>query len=104
MAKYVSFAASRTEYDLVDRIVQRAIDEGVIPDDPEERKTLSMDLIATHVNGCPLNLLKLSEWPEKFDFAHDIVGIQRHINRRSGKLENCFLPRFAYPSSEEVAA
>lgn len=32
-----------------------------------------------------------------FDFAHDICGIIRHMDRSSypGKLTDCFVPRFA---------
>ena len=29
------------------------------------------------------------------DFMHDVAGIHRHMNRETGILENCFLPRFA---------
>jgi hypothetical protein len=29
------------------------------------------------------------------DFAHDFIGIQRHMNRESGIVENCFVPRYA---------
>ncbi len=32
---------------------------------------------------------------DAFDFAHDIVGILRHMDRRTGKLGDCFVPRFA---------
>ncbi len=55
--------------------------------------SLEMDLTATHL-GCPLKLSELLKAP-KFDFAHDIGGIEMHLNRTTGKLENCFLPRYA---------
>jgi hypothetical protein len=29
------------------------------------------------------------------NFAHDIGGIRRHLNRETGELEDCFVPRFA---------
>lgn len=32
---------------------------------------------------------------DDFNFAHDVAGIRRRINRTTGKLENYFLPRFA---------
>jgi len=54
--------------------------------------SLHMDITACHLNGCPLKLQKLLE-ADDFNFAHDVFGIQRHINRRTGKLEDCFLPR-----------
>ncbi len=51
-----------------------------------------MDLNATHLNGCPLDLQKLLEFDD-FNFAHDIRGIARHLQRSSGVLMNCFSPR-----------
>lgn len=55
---------------------------------------LLMDVTTTHLNGCPLDLdgLLISE---NFDFFHDIVGIARNIDRKTGQLKNCFLPRYA---------
>jgi hypothetical protein len=29
------------------------------------------------------------------DFAHDLFGIIRHMNRHTGKLGHCFVPRYA---------
>jgi len=55
-----------------------------------------MDVTACHVNGCPLKLQELLE-ADDFNFSHDIFGIRRHLNRETGQLENCFLPRFARP-------
>lgn len=51
-----------------------------------------MDIEATHCNGCPLNLNKLLDFPA-FDFWHDIHGIAVNINKSTGELKNCFLPR-----------
>lgn len=58
---------------------------------------LNMDLTACHANGTPLNLDCLLRFPD-FEFAHDIDGIRRHINRETGQIEGCFLPRCAAPS------
>ena len=58
------------------------------------RLELSMDLTACHANGCPLDLDGLLT-AEKGDFIHDVTGIVRHIDRRTGLLGNCFLPRYA---------
>ncbi|WP_186057561.1 hypothetical protein [Burkholderia gladioli] len=55
---------------------------------------LHMDLTACHANGCPMDWQSLNA-ADDFTLAHDIGGIQRHINRRTGKLEHCFLPRCA---------
>lgn len=53
-----------------------------------------MDITACHMNGCPLDLARLKDAP-KDDFAHDVFGILRHIDRDTGKLTGCFLPRYA---------
>ncbi len=52
----------------------------------------SMDLTACHCNGTPLDLDKLLAFDD-FNFAHDAFGISRHINRTTGRLKDCFLPR-----------
>lgn len=56
--------------------------------------SLTMDISAVHVNGCPLRLKDLLK-ADDFNFWHDIFGIQKHINRATGQLNNCFIPRFA---------
>lgn len=56
--------------------------------------TVSMDVTACHLNGCPLRLADLLTADEG-NFAHDIAGIARHLDRKSGELQDCFLPRFA---------
>lgn len=53
-----------------------------------------MDITACHANGCPLKLHDLLVGSE-FDFTHDVFGISRHLDRKTGKLQNCFLPRYA---------
>lgn len=55
--------------------------------------SLYMDIAATCAHT-PLDLRQLAEFPD-FDFVHDVFGIMRHINRRTGELENCFVPRSA---------
>lgn len=56
-----------------------------------------MDVTACHANGCPLDLEKLLH-ADAFNFSHDVFGIARYINRNTGKLENCFVPRCALPA------
>ena len=55
---------------------------------------IMMDIEATHCNGCKLRLGELLEANE-FDFCHDVFGINANLNRETGELENCFLPRYA---------
>lgn len=86
----VRFDAKRRDTALIDRIVERAAASGLLGSD---RLSLEMDLTATHLNGCPLDLGALLG-ADEFNFAHDVCGIQRHIDRNTGKLTRCFLPRF----------
>lgn len=58
-----------------------------------DRLSLEMDLAAVHVHT-PLRLADLLA-ADDFDFTHDVWGIQRHIDRKTGRLMNHFLPRFA---------
>lgn len=53
-----------------------------------------MDVAACHLNGNSLKLKELLTAPD-FDFIHDVMGIRQHINRKTGQLENCFVPRFS---------
>lgn len=55
---------------------------------------ISLDLVACHANGCPMDFAAMLAAGES-DFVHDIAGIQRHIDRETGQLRDCFLPRFA---------
>lgn len=60
------------------------------------RLDIVMDLEAVHLNGCPLRLADLLA-ADDFNFWHDVSGIARHLDRHTGTLRNCFLPRFAAP-------
>jgi hypothetical protein len=60
------------------------------------KQNLTMDLTAVHANGNPLRLAALLA-ADDFNFAHDVYGIQQHINRNTAKLENHFSPRFSMP-------
>ena len=53
---------------------------------------IEMDLIATHLNDCPLNFEKLASLDD-FNFYHDINGISRYIDRTELALTRCFSPR-----------
>jgi hypothetical protein len=60
-----------------------------------------MDICATHLNGCPLKLEELLA-ADDMNFAHDVFGIRRHIDRTTGELQDCFVPRYAAPTKKEV--
>ncbi len=81
----------------VEQIVNRMWALAIKHDIPTgEKINLHMDLTACHNHGCPLDLQKLLKAPD-FDFMHDVLGIGRHLNRETGQLEDCFLPRCARP-------
>lgn len=93
--KSVKWGLTRGEMMLVGRIVRRAYRElETIEDAYGEPADLSMDIEACHNNGCKLDLGKLLHAPA-FDFAHDIYGIHKHLNRETGEMQHCFLPRCA---------
>lgn len=89
----VSFNASKRDAELIDRIVEKACNltnkhsSGYI-------ENMSMDITACHCNGTPLDLEKFLNFDD-FNFFHDLYGISFNVNRRTGKIENCFLPRCA---------
>lgn len=88
----VKFNASKYELHVILEICQRAGKHFT----PEEydRTTMIMDIEACHSNGCELDLGRLLSAPD-YDFIHDIAGIRRHIDRTTGQLTDCFVPRTA---------
>lgn len=88
----ISFAVSDEDDDLIDQVLDRCEAENITLS--KDRMGHIMDLSACIANGCPLDLELMLEWPNKFDVAHDIWGINRHIDHNTGRLLDCFLPRF----------
>ena len=78
------------EAKLIDLIVDRAEEICAII----SRGDLTKDITAAHLNGCPLDLADLVNAPQQ-DFAHDVFGIQASIDRTTGTLKDCFVPRHA---------
>lgn len=58
--------------------------------------TVMMDLTACTFGGCNLDLEALNK-ADDFNFLHDIVGINRHLDHNTYRLRDCFWPRFAKP-------
>ncbi len=88
----ISWKISDEDFDLVGKIVTRAAklyrSNGV----SFNRQNVVMDLIACNANGTPLDFKKMLA-ADDFNLAHDIGGIDRHMNRETGKLEGFFRPR-----------
>jgi len=59
-----------------------------------DQMTAIMDIDACHSNGNPLKLQELLE-ADNFNFRHDIMGIRAHIDRNTGELQDCFVPRYS---------
>lgn len=90
----ISFECSPADLETILRIAERAVHHPIIGEYLDDKTTIIMDINATHSNGCPLRL-GMFEGSNDPDFIHDILGIRRHINRKTGRLEDCFTPRFA---------
>ena len=84
---------TKDEQSVVDRIVGRATKVMSRHGYPLDRMSLEMDIAATHAK-CPLRLQELLN-ADDFNFAHDVFGIMGHIDRSTGLLGDCFVPRFA---------
>lgn len=96
----VSFNVTKKEADLINKIADRA-------DTLYRRHEIyyisklntSMNITATHANGNPLRLKDLLE-ADDFNFGHDVVGIQNHLDKKTGKLMHHFVPRFSKPTNK----
>lgn len=89
---YAAFTATKREHALIKKIVTRAQHLAVDAGFHYTTTDAMMDVEACHCNGNPLDLKKLLGFDD-FNFAHDVFGIRRHIDRTEGKLLDCFLPR-----------
>lgn len=88
----VKFTRNPEQVDLIRQCANRAValyaKHGVNID----RTETEMDLSATNANGCRLDFKKLRD-ADDFNFMHDITGINRHLDRETGKLGGFFSPR-----------
>lgn len=80
---------SRTILAIAKRACALAADNGFNYD----LMTVDMDLSLCHMSN-PLKLDELMA-ADNGNFAHDVFGIRRHLNRETGKLEDCFSPRYS---------
>jgi hypothetical protein len=96
----ISFSVSPEDHMLIDRCADRAHRiQGEIGAPASQQQSVlewQMDITAVHANGMPLRLGSLSEAP-RGDFAHDVFGIMSHLDRKTGQLGSCFVPRYAHP-------
>lgn len=90
----VSFKVSKDECRVITKIAQRAVAMAAMADTQYPFMDAEMDVTACHANGNPLRLNELLG-ADEFNFVHDVFGIRRHLNRETGKLEDCFSPRYS---------
>lgn len=84
---------TKDEGETVLRIVDRAVKMAKKTGGRIDELSLHMDIAATHASN-PLRLDDL-EKADDFNFVHDIYGIMRHLDRNTGLLTDCFVPRFS---------
>lgn len=80
-----------TQSKIADRVMEMVKQAGGMP---YKKMDILMDIDACHSNGNPLKLEELLK-SDDGNFAHDVFGIRQHINRKTGKLEDCFVPRYS---------
>ncbi|HBX46334.1 hypothetical protein [Limibacterium fermenti] len=85
----IKWQTSKEDGELISRISDRASSLDLTNDQIE----VQMDITAVHLNDVELDLRRLLEEFDDFNFAHDINGIRRHIDTETGKLTGGFLPR-----------
>lgn len=86
----IKWNASKKEVTTITKIVKRAarMNPNI------NHLDAHMDITSCHCNGSRLKLNQLLK-ADSLNFAYDVFGIFRNINRSNGKLDNCFVPRYA---------
>lgn len=88
--------SSKFEFQLLNKVADRAValarEHGV----EYPKLTALMDIEHAH-RAVQLDLNAMLA-ADDGNFGHDVFGIRRHLNRRTFKLEDGFLPRFTVQS------
>lgn len=103
MSKQVSFKCSKADREQITAIADRAVRAAAKAGVRYARTDAEMDVTACHCNGMPLDLVKLASFDD-FNFSHDVFGIRRYLDRSTGKLTSCFVPRCSRPTKREAEA
>lgn len=90
----IKWTKDKTTMEIESKIADRSIKMATELNVQYDKMTAVMDIDACHNNGCPLKLAELLS-AEDANFAHDVFGIRANINRKTGKLQNCFVPRYS---------
>lgn len=97
----MKFNASLYELSVMKKIAERmvAMHREITGGDGLMVHEVIMDLDAVHSNHVQLNLHELLHAAPS-DFAHDVAGIRHHLDRKTGRLTGCFMPRYAMKSAD----
>lgn len=90
----INWAISGDDEEIISKITDRAMALAAKAKIVYPRLDCEMDLIACHLNAQPLRLADLLK-ADDFNFAHDVFGIKRHIDRETAQLRDFFSPRFS---------
>ena len=90
----LKWTGNKEETELEGLIARRAVTMAKELGLQYDQMTAVMDIDACHNNGNPLKLKELLK-ADDFNFGHDVFGIRRHINRTTGQLMDCFVPRYS---------
>lgn len=80
---------SKEEYALCNKIAERSVRVCGF-----DKCTAFMDITICHSEVREIKLEELLNAPLE-DFAHDVFGINQHLDHDTHKLTDCFLPRYA---------
>ncbi len=86
--------------DILSSIARRAQTAFADAGQPRDLIDCMMDIDAVH-QAIGLRLEDLNN-ADAFNFAHDVFGIARHLNRSTGELKGFFLPRFSSYEAPQV--
>jgi len=90
----LNITTSSKDRELIEKIVNRADNLFSSHGNSIKKINIWLSIEAVHCNGCILNLRGLLG-ADEFNFLHDVCGIIQNVNQTTGKLENCFVPRYA---------
>ena len=79
---------------LIGKIADRAVNLYAQQEIRVERLDILLDITTCHFNVQKLRLDDLLD-ADDANFAHDIAGINRHLDREANELANGFSPRFS---------
>jgi hypothetical protein len=83
------------ELDTIKAIAKRASALASANEIELDEKTVLLDLTAAMAGGCKLCVQDLLN-ANDVDFVHDVFGINKHLDRNTFTLTDCFVPRYAH--------